>query len=140
VNEVRHFYIPGEPQGKGRPRFTREGRAYTPSKTAAYESIVRACYMAACKSDPFPKDVPLVVTIEAIFGLSKSDSTKKQQAKLCGMVRPTKKADADNIAKIVCDSLNGIAYHDDSQVTTLHVIKRYGAEAGVEVWISMEDT
>lgn len=138
MNEVRHFIIPGDPQGKGRPRFTRNGHAFTPDKTRSYEDAVKYYYQAQCHYDPFPKDTPLVVTIEAIFGLSKSDSMKKRQAKLCGLMRPTKKADADNIAKIVCDSLNGVAYHDDSQVTTLHVVKRYGVEPCVKVWISKE--
>lgn len=32
------FTVFGEPQGKARPRFTRMGRAYTPKKTADYES------------------------------------------------------------------------------------------------------
>lgn len=142
MTDTRYFLIPGEPTGKGRPRFMKNGHAYTPSKTAAYESIVRACYMEACGNEnvPFEKGIPLVVTIEAIFGIPKSDSIKKRQAKLCGLMRPTKKVDADNVAKIICDSLNGIAYHDDSQVTTLHVIKGYGIEPCVKVWISREET
>ena len=137
--DCRIFTVPGAPQGKGRPRFTRNGHAYTPDKTRSYEDAVRYYYQAQCHYDPFPKDMPLVVTIEAIFGIPKSDSIKKRQAKLCGLMRPTKKVDADNIAKIICDSLNGIAYHDDSQVTTLHVIKGYGIEPCVKVWISKED-
>ena len=31
------FWFQGEPVGKGRPRFTRQGRAYTPKKTRDYE-------------------------------------------------------------------------------------------------------
>ena len=30
--------VSGQPQGKGRPRFTRNGRAYTPDKTREYEA------------------------------------------------------------------------------------------------------
>ena len=40
----------------------------------------------------------------------------------------TKKPDADNIAKIILDSLNGLAYKDDSQVSALMVLKDYGTE------------
>ena len=36
-----------------------------------------------------------------------------------------KKPDADNVAKIVLDSLNKIAYEDDKQVVELTVIKRW---------------
>lgn len=35
------FSVPGEPVGKGRPRFTRTGHPYTPGKTGSYESLVR---------------------------------------------------------------------------------------------------
>ena len=35
------FTVPGVPVGKGRPRFTRGGHAYTPEKTAAFEEKVR---------------------------------------------------------------------------------------------------
>ena len=39
------------------------------------------------------------------------------------MPSPTLKADADNIAKAVCDALNGIAYKDDKQIVSLTVLK-----------------
>jgi Holliday junction resolvase RusA-like endonuclease len=35
--------------------------------------------------------------------------------------RARKAGDLDNFAKILCDSLNGVAYHDDSQVVELHM-------------------
>lgn len=35
----------------------------------------------------------------------------------------TTKPDVDNIAKLVMDGLNGVAYHDDKQVIQLHVSK-----------------
>ena len=41
---------------------------------------------------------------------------------------PLKKPDSDNIAKIVLDSLNKIAFDDDSQVVELTVIKRWTEE------------
>ena len=31
------------------------------------------------------------------------------------------KPDADNLAKVICDSLNGLAYRDDCQITQLGV-------------------
>ncbi|MDF2537449.1 MAG: Holliday junction resolvase [Herbinix sp.] len=40
-------------------------------------------------------------------------------------IRPTKKPDIDNIAKVILDALNGIAYKDDTQVVTLEVRKFY---------------
>ena len=45
----------------------------------------------------------------------------------------TKKIDCDNLAKIILDSLNGIAYEDDKQVVRLYVEKIYGEHPRVEV-------
>lgn len=38
-----------------------------------------------------------------------------------------KKPDIDNIAKVVCDALNGVAYKDDKQIVSLKLAKRYGS-------------
>lgn len=47
------------------------------------------------------------------------------QAIKSGEEYPCKKPDLDNIAKIILDSLNGIAYKDDSQVVELNISKKY---------------
>lgn len=48
---------------------------------------------------------------------------------------PLKKPDADNVAKIILDALNGIAYLDDKQVVDLGVHKSYNATPGVLVFV-----
>lgn len=35
--------------------------------------------------------------------------------------RPAKRGDLDNFAKVLGDALNGVAYHDDSQIIELHM-------------------
>lgn len=35
---------------------------------------------------------------------------------LAGEIRPTKKPDMDNVVKIIADSLNNLAYYDDTQI------------------------
>jgi Holliday junction resolvase RusA-like endonuclease len=52
---------------------------------------------------------------------------------LNGEIRHTKKPDCDNMAKIVLDALNGIAFDDDSQITDLIVHKQYGESPNVEI-------
>lgn len=52
-----------------------------------------------------------------------------------GDIRPVVKRDCDNIAKIVLDALNHIAYHDDAQVVELVVCKWYGEQPRVDVLI-----
>ncbi|HHD2713896.1 RusA family crossover junction endodeoxyribonuclease [Clostridium perfringens] len=66
--------------------------------------------------------------IVAYYKIPKSYSKKRVQAIRDGLEKPIKKPDADNIAKIILDSLNGIAYKDDSQIIELSVIKRYTEE------------
>ena len=51
------------------------------------------------------------------------------------------KPDADNVAKIVLDSLNDIAWVDDSKVSILTVRKQYSdAYEGIRVWVEAEPT
>ena len=39
-----------------------------------------------------------------------------------------RRVDLDNLSKAVLDALNGIIWHDDKQVTTLHITKEYDRE------------
>lgn len=133
------FTIPGEPQGKARPRVVRNGnftRAYTPEKTASYENLVRLEYQRQCGSRFYDKEIPLAVTITAHFAPPASASKRKLAAMLDKLLFPMKKPDLDNVAKIVCDALNGIAYHDDAQIVALHVRKLYAVMPKVDVEIS----
>ena len=52
-----------------------------------------------------------------------------------GLILPTKKPDADNIAKAILDALNGLAFYDDAQVVYLQVSKRYSNEPRAVVFI-----
>lgn len=107
------FTVPGTPVGKGRPRFTRSGHAYTPEKTAAYENKVVLCWK--CQSgQTFAPGIPLVARITAYFSVPRS-AGKAKKAAMEGkyhMARP----DADNICKAILDALNQHAYADDSAV------------------------
>lgn len=120
------FQIPGEPQGKGRPRFSRAtGRTYTPDKTAAYENLVKAEYERQCKGKRFGDDEYVDLRIYAYYGIPKSASKRKQTKMQFGEIRPTKKPDMDNVVKVIADSLNGIAYKDDTQIVDSMVRKFY---------------
>lgn len=121
-----NFIIPGEPKGKGRPRLGRSGHAYTPHETAAYENLVKMCFRGKHPDHvPIASDIPVECTILAFYGIPKSVSKKKHSQMLDDVIRPLKKPDADNIIKIICDALNGIAYHDDAQIVKVTFIKAY---------------
>lgn len=127
------FTVAGEPQGKARPRVTRNG-TYTPKKTRDYERRVQLAYREQCGGVSFG-DRQLTVTITAYMQPPGSVSKKKRAAMLAGTIYPKRKPDADNIAKAVCDALNGIAYRDDAQVSLLIVEKLYGDLPRVTVHI-----
>lgn len=125
------FSIPGPPQGKARPKFGK-GRAYTPNGTVIYEKIVRCRYLAEAQEEPIMTG-PVTVDIWAFYPIPKS-AGKSTREKMCHMeLRPTKKPDLDNVAKIICDALNGLAYKDDAQVVELRVHKDFSESPKVVV-------
>lgn len=131
------FTVHGRPQGKGRPRFTRAGRVYTDEKTTRYERTVRSIFRKKYGMDAMiPKGYHIVVEIGANFKVSNSDSKSARSAKLTGKIPAAIKPDADNITKIILDALNGEAWGDDADVTSIHTVKRYSArESCVDVAI-----
>ena len=125
------FTIPGPPVGKARPRVA-GGHAYTPSATREYEAKVKAAWRASGHTG-FGPDMPLRATITAYHPIPASASRRDQGNMAANIILPMKKPDADNIAKIVLDALNGLAYGDDKQVVRLEVVKRYAAAPCVRV-------
>ena len=139
-NEMKRisFSIPGTPFGKQRPKFSRVGqyvKTYTPDETVSYENLVKLMYQQEAKGQKFPEGSMLDVRIIAYYEIPKSTSKKKQRQMLEHKIRPTKKPDWDNIGKIVCDSLNKVAYHDDSAVVDAQVRKFYSENPRVDVTI-----
>ena len=132
------FSVPGQPFGKQRPKFSSTGvyvKTYTPDKTVSYENLVKLMYQQAAKGKMFSEEEALDVRIIAYYEIPKSISKKKRKAMLEHRLRPTKKPDWDNIGKIVCDSLNKVAYHDDSAVVDAQVRKFYSENPRVDVTI-----
>lgn len=135
MNEIR-FTIPGKPCAKQRPRVVRrEGGsvAYTPKETVQYENLVKMCYREKAKELSFPDGAMVGAEILAYYEIPKSTSKKTRVKMIEQEILPTKKPDADNIVKSVCDSLNTIAWHDDSAVVDLRVRKLYSETPRVEV-------
>lgn len=126
------FTVPGAPKGKARPRVTRMGHAYTPKDTVMYENLVRTCFM-----EKYPKHKPehgsVYASIIAYFPIAKGTSKKKIIEMAHGDLQPLKKPDVDNIIKSILDSLNNIAYTDDSQVVGCAATKYYSDQPRVEV-------
>ena len=130
------FIVYGEPKGKGRPRFnTKTGHAITPKDTVNYETLVHMEYLDQCNGFRFEDDAMLDMRIKAYYSIPKSASKKKRVAMLTGDIRPTKKPDMDNVVKIIADSLNQVAYRDDTQIVDCQCRKFYSDKPRVEVTI-----
>ena len=96
-----HFTVPGEPVGKGRPRFSRQGSfvmAYTPGKTVSYENLIKVEYERQSGLSFGEREIGLRVT--AYFSIPKSVSKAKRQRMKDGEIRPAKKPDIDNVCKV----------------------------------------
>ncbi len=131
------FRVPGPPKGKQRPRVCRiNGRSvtYTPKQTIEYEQKVRASYTSVSKVK-FQKDVPLEISILALFPIPLHASKKLKKQMLNGEVLPTKRPDCDNIIKIILDALNGLAYQDDCQICKVYFAKIYAKTPEIRVLI-----
>lgn len=125
--------IPGEPCAKQRPRMTKVGHTYTPQKTVNYETLVKQLYITQGNER---LEGALKLTVNAYFSIPKSASKKKTLDMYESRIRPTKRPDWDNIGKIISDALNGLAYHDDSQIVAATVGKWYSTEPRVEIEIT----
>ncbi|OOM55074.1 endodeoxyribonuclease RusA [Clostridium beijerinckii] len=90
-----------------------------------YENWVRICYQ---QQDRRYLEGSIKATIIAYYKIPKSYSKKRLEAIRAGIERPQKKPDIDNVAKVILDSLNKIAYKDDSQITELIVKKVFTEE------------
>jgi Holliday junction resolvase RusA-like endonuclease len=129
--------LPGEPQGKLRPRFTRRGFAYTPAKTRVYEAALAGAARVAMGRQK-PMDGPLIVLVGAFMRVPASWNGKKRDAALAGAIAPTGRPDWDNLAK-VCDALNGIVWIDDSQIVQGHVTKQYSESPRLRIEVRRLD-
>lgn len=84
------FTLEGDPIPKGRPRHGR-GHSFTPKRTRDAEQAIRD-HVAG--GDVVPFDVPVYVTLDFYC-------------------KTRRRTDWDNLAKLVTDALNKIAYTDD---------------------------
>lgn len=126
------FFVEGIPVAKGRPRFTKTGIAYTPTKTRDAEDAFRLQSNVHAPKKP----IEGAVRLELSFNMPIPKSRRKEIEKKAGscewvphIVRP----DIDNMAKLVTDSMNKRFWKDDSQVSVIIANKQYGEKVGTYV-------
>lgn len=137
------FSIPGNPTAWGRTHnriitSAKTGKQfvsnYTPAKTRSEEGVVR--HLAALEmgmSPPF--DGPVQIALAFMMPIPASFSKAARDDALNDRRFPTTKPDFDNLTKLVTDAMNGIVYHDDRQIVTAYITKRFSAQPTVRVWV-----
>lgn len=134
---IYEFEIPGKITGKGRPRVnTTTAIAYTPAKTKEYEELVKQYFIIKYRRIN-PLEGRIKINITAYFLVPKNTSKKQEENMLNNAISPTKKPDIDNIAKIILDALNKLAFKDDNQITKLEIEKKYGTEE--KIFVKVEE-
>ena len=132
------FTYYGEIRGKGRPRFRNCGKfiqTYTDRDTQDYEMSIKEAYLQAKQDSYMNPDTPLRMKLRVYQQIPKSVSKKKHNEMQVGLIKPTKKPDIDNILKSVLDSLNQVAFYDDTQFVCVSVEKWYDEIPRLEVEI-----
>jgi crossover junction endodeoxyribonuclease RusA len=99
---VVRFTVYGEPRSKQRARVTKHG-TFTPKETLEQEQRVAGAFLALGES-PFERTV--IVDIDFYNG-------------------NRRRRDIDNMAKLVLDGLNAVAFADDHSVVGLNLRKLY---------------
>lgn len=132
--------------GQPRPRFSTANnkiRTYDQEKAVNYkEQVAFACILASNKKRI---KIPIQATnkgievkILAVYKYPQSFSKAKLELAKKDEIKPTKKPDADNIAKIILDGLNNVLWHDDNQVTRLEIEKAYSDKEYVDIEVSWQ--
>jgi len=112
-----------------------------PEKVKEYKAYVRliAAEKLKSKNGTFPTRLPVILHLTFYFPIPRSWSKKRQNAARSGQIKHTNKPDVDNLVKAIKDALNGLVWHDDSQIVYLFAKKEYSETPGVAVRFSLVD-
>lgn len=127
MGRVVTFTIPGRPRTKNaRKAFVVGGKARVveSKRTRKNESDVRV--LAAQHAPDKPFSGPVCLKVVFCFVPPKSTPKWKREAMLEARHQHVKRPDIENMVKLVNDALQGVFYHDDSQVMELEAAKEYG--------------
>ena len=114
------FVIDLEPLPQARARFG-NGKCYEPSRLREYKNTLKWLVKSAGAEI-------LTGAVEVSIKLYRKFKATSRRF-----------GDFDNLAKAICDSLNGVCYVDDSQIVKCTVEKIQSATAKIEVEIMQAD-
>lgn len=134
AREALTFTVEGKPVPWARSRHN--GRQhFTPANVRQYSYMI---YLRATEQlrGAAPMDGPVRLWVVAYMPVPKSWPKYRRRQALEGTVHHTSKPDADNLIKVVKDSLNSVVYGDDSQVADQRCVKAYSERPRVEVTVT----
>lgn len=112
-------FISAKPTPKGRPRFA-NGIVYTPASTTNAEREIKN-QLAKLNIQKISGELGVQLT----FNITKARTSRLEY--------PHFGCDIDNLAKLVMDALNDVAYEDDSHVTILAAEKQFASPEGIHI-------
>lgn len=128
--------IPGNPTPQKRHRHAKRGsfvQVYDPC--AEDKKIIKNIVIASLYVDGiikstqelplFEAGVPISVSMHFDMAIPKSATKAKLKGIADGSIQHTAHVDLDNLVKKPLDALNGVLYHDDSQIVQMTCHKRY---------------
>jgi len=115
-----HLTIFGPPVPKARARTWRDPKggyhSKTPTPTAMAEEAFKAAFIGSGQ-EPIPRGASLVVYLTCYFDRPPSVPKKRRY--------PNVNPDYDNLAKLVTDALQKLAFYNDSEIVHATIRKRY---------------
>ena len=122
-----------EPVPQLRPRVSSRPyiRVYDPPKVANFKRILRS--LAANQYSRPPLIGSLSVSLTFYRPVQSSISKTARERRLSNQSKPVVKPDTDNYIKSTLDALNGVLWHDDSQIVKIEAEKKYSDHPKITV-------
>ena len=122
-----------EPVPQLRPRVSSRPyiRVYDPPKVKQFKHILRS--LAVDQYSRPPLLGPLSVSLTFYRPVQKSISQSERERRLSNRSKPVVKPDTDNYIKSTLDALNGVLWHDDSQIVKIEAEKKYSDHPRIRV-------
>src|SRR5574343_1602814 len=130
----QEFWISTIPSGQQRPRFYRRGNfvgTYDAKESKGYKLDIKYQVMDA---HPIKMQGPLTMTVDFMMPRPKAHYNAKGLKKDAPHYHE-KKPDIDNLIKALLDSVSGILFDNDSQISVLLATKKYSEVAGIKLYI-----
>lgn len=128
--------LKGPPTPQGRPRIARRGayaHAYDPNAKDKKRITQKAMALIAEKTWIVADTDEYAVTIKFHVPFPAND---KKRNLASWSQSATSKPDLDNLAKFYLDALNNLAWFDDQQITSLHLIKKYSSQPNTAIYVT----